>query len=283
MDGIDLEQLRTWIGKARCDEDLISARQARLMAATVDHFSAERIRDGEHLPPLWHWIYFLEGLPASRLGNDGHPARGGFLPPVPLQNRMWAGGRLTFPAPLQIGSVVRKESSILNVAHKSGRAGDLVFVTVLHELKSAQGEPLIREEHDIVYKAASPPGKAASVPAPAPPAQFTRTFTPTTTTLFRYSALTFNGHRIHYDADYCRQVEGYAGLVIHGPLIATMLANYAEEVGGGRLVSFNYRALSPALLGETITLHADLKEGRITLLATLAGGAACMHAEAVFV
>jgi 3-methylfumaryl-CoA hydratase len=251
------------------------------MAATVDYCSAERIRDGDCLPPLWHWIYFLEGLPPGQLGNDGHPARGGFLPPVPLPNRMWAGGRLSFPSPLRIGSVARKESSILNVTHKTGRAGDLVFVTVLHEFKSAQGEPLVREEHDIVYKAASPPGKPSAVPPPARPAQFTRIWAPTTTTLFRYSALTFNGHRIHYDTDYCRTVEGYAGLVIHGPLIATMLANYAEEVSGCRLAAFDYRALAPALLGETITLHATVQDHRVTLHATQASGAPCLHAEAV--
>jgi len=280
MGEIDLEHLRTWIGKSRTDEDLISARHAQLMAATVDYPSAERVRDGEFLPPLWHWIYFLEGLPSRELGRDGHPARGGFLPPVPLANRMWAGGRVSFLAPLRIGSVARKESSIRNVEHKTGRSGNLVFVTVLHELKSPQGELLIREEHDIVYKDATPAAKSAPVPPLATPAQFRRAWMPTTTTLFRYSALTFNGHRIHYDADYCRQVEAYPNLVIHGPLNATLLASFAEEVSGRRLRDFSYRGLSPALLGDSITLHANVLGERVVLHATRDKDNVCMQAEA---
>lgn len=280
MGNIDLEHLRTWIGKSCSDEDLIAARHARLMAATVDYPDAARIRDGECLPPLWHWIYFLEGLPARELGRDGHPARGGFLPPVPLANRMWAGGRLSFLAPVRIGSTVRKESSIRDVAHKTGRSGDLVFVTVLHELKSAQGELLIREEHDIVYKETNAAGKPPAAPPPATPAQFGRTWTPTTTTLFRYSALTFNGHRIHYDADYCREAEAYPNLVIHGPLNATLLAGVAEEVSGRRLRDFRYRGLAPALLGDSVTLQANVRGELVALHATLGNGTVCMQAEA---
>jgi len=280
MGNIDLEHLRSWIGKLRSDEDLIAARHAGLMAATVDYPDVGRIRDGEPLPPLWHWIYFLEGLPARELGRDGHPARGGFLPPVPLANRMWAGGRVSFVAPVRIGSTVRKESGILDVAHKTGRSGDLVFVTVLHELSSPQGELLIREEHDIVYKNAEAPAKAAGVAPPGTPAQFSRSWTPTTTTLFRYSALSFNGHRIHYDADYCREVEGYPNLVIHGPLTATLLAGFAEEASGRRLRDFNYRGLSPALLGDSITLHATVLESRVVLYATRDKDTVCMQAEA---
>ncbi len=280
MSGIDLDYLRTWIGKSHCDEDLIALRQARLMAATVDYPYLERLRDGAGLPPLWHWIYFLEGLPASELGPDGHPARGGFLPPVPLPNRMWAGGRVSFMAPLRIGSLVRKESRILSVDHKSGRSGDLVFVTVLHELKAPDGEPLLREEHDIVYKGPRPPGHDAKSAAPASAGPFTRTLRPTSTTLFRYSALTFNGHRIHYDADYCRDVEGYPNLVIHGPLTATLLAGYAEEVSRGRLVDFRYRGVSPALLGDSLTLNASVQDKRLALHATLGDGAVSMRAEA---
>src|SRR6185369_12230569 len=136
MSSIDIDYLRTWIGKSRRDEDLIACRHALLMSATVDYPAPDKIADGESLPPLWHWTYFLEGCPSNGLGADGHPARGGFMPPVALPNRMWAGGRVSFHAPVLIGSTVRKESSILNVTHKAGRTGDLVFVTVLHEIKS---------------------------------------------------------------------------------------------------------------------------------------------------
>lgn len=280
MNNIDLDYLRTWIGKSCRDEDLISCRHAGLMAATVDYSAPEKITDGESLPPLWHWTCFLEGAPSRELGPDGHPARGGFMPPVALRNRMWAGGRVIFHAPVRIGSTVRKESSILNVAHKAGRSGDLVFVTLLHELKSLQDELLIREEQDIVYMDSTPPGQLPGAPAVEPSSQFTKTYTPTSTTLFRYSALTFNGHRIHYDVDYCRETEGYQNLVIHGPLNATMLACYAEEICGNRLCSFRYRGLSPALLGNAITMHATVREGCITLYATLDDGTICMQAEA---
>jgi 3-methylfumaryl-CoA hydratase len=280
MSDIDLDHLRAWVGKSRADEDVISSRHARLMAATVDHPDPERIRNGEPLPPLWHWIYFLAGLPSAELGRDGHPARGGFLPPVPLPNRMWAGGRVSFVQPLLIGSAVRKESSILSVDQKRGRSGDLVFVTVLHQLKSLAGELLIREEHDIVYKGATSAPQRAENPASAhrgPPA---KAFTPTSTTLFRYSALTFNGHRIHYDADYCRAIEGYRNLVIHGPLTATLLAMLAEVVSGRVIREFSYRGMAPAILGDSLGLHADSAGDRISLSAILGNGATCMQAEA---
>lgn len=277
---IDLNYLSRWIGKTRTDEDLLSVRHARLMAAAIEYAAPEKICEGERLPPLWHWIYFLEGVPASELGHDGHPARGGFMPPVLLPNRMWAGGRMEFISPVIIGTTLRKESSILKVDHKRGNSGDLVFVTVLHELKTVQGDLLIREEQDIVFKDSTGSGNNSGILAAAPSAQFTKTYTPTSTTLFRYSALTFNGHRIHYDVDYCRNEEGYRNLVIHGPLNATMLAGYAEEISGKSLREFSYRGLSPALLGDSITLHAVVQDGRIFLAAMLGNGAVCMQAEA---
>ena len=280
MSQIDIDHLRSWIGKTRTEDDTVALRHARLMAATIDLPNPDRIAEGAPLPPLWHWIYFLEGLPPGELGRDGHPARGGFLPPVPLPNRMWAGGRVAFLAPVPIGARVRKISRILKVDHKVGRSGDLVFVTVLHEVGTLSGDVLVREEHDIVYKSASRPSRpAATTDAPAP-APFEKRVTPTSTTLFRYSALTFNGHRIHYDQDYCREVEGYANLVIHGPLVATLLAGFAEEASGHRLREFNYRGVSPALLGETITLGANIDGDHVALTATLGDGTRSMDAEA---
>ncbi|MEI7816297.1 MAG: MaoC family dehydratase N-terminal domain-containing protein [Desulfuromonadales bacterium] len=274
-----MDSLCTWIGKTQTDEDLISVRHSNLMAATVD-FLQGNICDGENLPPLWHWIYFLTGVHANELGPDGHPARGGFMPPVPLPNRMWAGGRVTFMSPVIIGSIVRKESSILKIDYKQGRSGDLVFVTVLHEVKSQQGDLLIREEQDIVYKESTPTKQGGSTPATMPVAQFTTTYTPDSTMLFRYSSLTFNGHRIHYDVDYCRNTEGYQNLVIHGPLNATMMAGFAEEISGTKLATFCYQGLSPALLGDSITMHASINERTINLWATLDNGTICMKAEA---
>lgn len=279
MTQIDLAHLQQWIGKEQKDRDLLSARHARLMAATVG-ISNEKLVDGAPLPPLWHWIYFLEGLPSQSLGRDGHPARGGFLPPVPLENRMWAGGRLEFHQPLRIGSVVDKTSKVVSIDHKQGRSGDLVFVSVLHELRS-EGKLAITEIHDIVYKKPSHPGQREKLPVQEA-ASHTRPFKPDSTTLFRYSALTFNGHRIHYDADYCREVEGYPNLVIHGPLHATLLANYAEEVSESSLKHFEYRGLQPSYLGEHLSINARHEGEELSLWTALADGQPAMRAKASF-
>ena len=282
---LDMETLRRWVGRRQEDEDVISARQARLMAATVGCAEPSRFVTGVALPALWHWIYFLEGLPAKELGRDGHPARGGFLPPVPLSNRMWAGGRIEMPQPIVIGSTVRRRSSVLRVEHKQGRRGDLVFVTVLHELLSQDDTLLLREEHDIVYTSQTTRTTSANAAvrhADAAPACLAGPrVVPDTVMLFRYSALTFNGHRIHYDADYCRRVEGYDDLVIHGPLNATLLANHAEAMSGRRLQRFEYRLLAPAILGATLTVSASAAtDGLITLAMQLDDGTPCAEAVA---
>ncbi|AOK43829.1 FAS1-like dehydratase domain-containing protein [Burkholderia vietnamiensis] len=279
MSGVDIAHLREWIGKSECSRDVLSSRHARLMAATLG-IPQSGFVDGARLPPLWHWLYFLSGEAPSALGRDGHPARGGFLPPVPLPNRMWAGGKLEFHGDLPLGAEVERRSSIASVEHKQGRSGELVFVTVLHEVVR-EGEVLVTEHHDIVYKEAS---KAGATPAQTnmPPPQRTRRVKPDSTMLFRYSALTFNGHRIHYDADYCRAVEGYPNLVIHGPLNATLLASLAEEVSGRRLKQFRYRGVQPSLLGNELELNAAPDGDQLVVWVSLPGGAVSMRAEASF-
>lgn len=279
MTTLDMNHLRQWVGRSMTDHDVLSVRHARLMAATVGR-APESLENGTALPPLWHWIYFLEGRPPAELGRDGHAARGGFLPPVPLSNRMWAGGQLEFHAPLILGQPVEKQSSILSVEHKQGRSGDLVFVAVEHQIIQC-GRQAVREVHDIVYKTPNLPG-AGHTPAEARPSQYSRPFTPDSTMLFRYSALTFNGHRIHYDADYCRNVEGYPNLVIHGPLCATLLAGYAEEVAGRRLKTFEYRALRPNLLGDALSLNASAHADGLSVWMAKASGAVSMQAHAAF-
>lgn len=280
---MDLEHLRTWIGQTRTEEDILSLRHARLMAATLGQDPAG-LQSGDALPPLWHWIYFLEGQVPERLGRDGHPERGGFLPPVPLSNRMWAGGRLEFFTPLLLGDTVQKRSQVLSVQHKHGRSGDLVFVTVEHEVWS-NGVCALREEHDIVYKN---PGQRPSANAKGlVPVLGTqqRLVAINSTTLFRYSALTFNGHRIHYDADYCRQIEGYGQPVIHGPLSATFLANWAQEIGAKPLVSFAYRGLAPALLGDSLHLQCKADDSDphvLQMWINLSDGNSSMQATATF-
>lgn len=288
MSDIDLVHLQTWVGRQTSAHDVLAPRHARLMAATLG-LPQDALRVGAALPPLWHWTYFLEGLAPPELGRDGHPARGGFLPPVPLPNRMWAGGVVDFEAPIPLGGMVEKRSRIASVEHKTGRSGELVFVTVAHEIWH-EGAVALRELHDIVYKSAAPGGPvaAAGTPAPGLPTSIRQhSHRPDATQLFRYSALTFNGHRIHYDLDYCRQVEGYDNLVIHGPLNATLLAAWAQEVAGRPLRQFRYRGLRPALLGQTLTLHAGAmgdgaQANALTVWVALENGAVSMQAQAVF-
>jgi 3-methylfumaryl-CoA hydratase len=279
MSTIDLQHLRQWIGKTHVDHDVLSSRHARLMAATLGIAQSDLVA-GYPLPPLWHWLYFLEGLPPEELGRDGHPARGGFLPPVPLPNRMWAGGQLEFRKALPLDGKIEKHSRIVSIEYKHGRSGELVFVTVLHEILHA-GEIAISELHDIVYKEATSVN-SSKPPTAMPQASHSYDFLPTSTTLFRYSALTFNGHRIHYDADYCRDVEGYASQVIHGPLNATLLAGYAERIAGKPLKHFDYRGVQPALLGAQLTLKAIHEGDDLLLWVSLPDGAISMQARAKF-
>ncbi len=297
MSKINLVDLTPWIGRSIQQTDVIRAPQAHLMAATLGQSNAG-LQPGTALPPLWHWLYFLEGLPPDQLGQDGHPARGGFLPPVSLENRMWAGGQLTFHEDLPIGVSVEKRSTIASIEHKQGRSGELVFVAVKHDIYH-QGRLAISEIHDIVYKQKVDLTKTtgyttqqAKPMATASHSLYSETFTPNSTTLFRYSALTFNGHRIHYDVDYCRAVEGYDNLVIHGPLSATLLANFAQKVTGKCLSHFRYRGVQPAVLGQTLTLHAnhdmtpptDSKASGtdLQLWTTLENGGISMQAQATF-
>ena len=232
-----------WVGRTQTLSDQLSPAPVRLMRATLDLAPAEPTAE---LPPLWHWLYFLPGERQSNIGVDGHPNRGGFLPPVTLPRRMWAGGRLRFLRALPLGSAVQRTSRILSVQRKDGRSGSLVFVTVLHEVSDAQGLA-ISEEQDIVYRDAPAPGATPPTPPAAPTdEQFARVVTPDPVLLMRYSALTFNGHRIHYDRPYAMQDEGYPGLVVHGPLIATLLMETLREAQPERQIArFEFKAVSP--------------------------------------
>ena len=247
-----LAQLRAWEGRSETLHDEVTAAPVRNLSATLDR-DDPLPQAGTPLPPLWHWLYFLPSARQSELGPDGHPRRGGFLPPVPLPRRMWAGGRLQWHAPLRGGDAIQRSSRIVSVTHKAGRSGDLVFVLVRHEISNAQGVA-ITEEHDIVYRAAAKPGDPVPPPQPAPAprdAAWTREIVPDDVLLFRYSALTFNGHRIHYDRKYVTEVEGYPGLVVHGPLIATLLVDLARrQRPDAQLRSFSFKAVRP-----TFDLH----------------------------
>ena len=242
--------LRDWIGRRREASDRVDPERVRAMQALLDR--DEALAAGDPLPPLWHWVSFWETAPQSGLGRDGHAARGEFLPPVALPRRMWAGSRLRFLRPLPIGATIRRISTIEAVEEKQGRSGPLVFVTVGHRLEH-EGETAVEEQHDIVYREA--PSEPASLDAaaktsaaePAPGVcDWAREIRPDPVLLFRYSALTFNGHRIHYDRDYCREVEGYPGLIVHGPLLATLMVDLVRRERPDREIgSFSFRAKRP--------------------------------------
>jgi len=271
--------LTDWIGREEVQEDILSPRPALELRSILP--GADPLTDGAALPPLWHWAYFPQFAPLSGLGRDGHPARGGFLPPVPLPRRMWAGGRFQFPGDLRLGERVTKTSRILDVVEKSGQSGALCFVTVEHRLAVA-GEVRLIEEHDIVYREDPAPGAPAATPPPADPATIEERITPSAVMLFRYSAATFNGHRIHYDIDYCRDVEGYPGLVFHGPLTATLLADLARRAGHRDLARFAFRAVSPLFDTAPFTLRARVGTEGAEVWAANPGGALAMRAEAVY-
>jgi 3-methylfumaryl-CoA hydratase len=238
--------LADWIGRTESQSDTVTPTPFAALSATLD-WPVERPAAGTELPPLWHWLYFLPLHRQSEIGDDGHPRRGGFMPPVPLPRRMWAGSQFEFHQPLCVGDAVTRTSTIASVSEKHGSTGPLVFVKVRHDIRrQGQADPAIVEFHDIVYREAARPGDAAQ-PRPAPAvAAWTRPVNADPVMLFRYSALTFNGHRIHYDRSYTTDVEGYPGLVVHGPLIATLLLDgLRREHPQARLARFEFRAVRP--------------------------------------
>lgn len=253
--------------------DLLPPWPAQAMQGLLDRDPAG-IREGDPLPLGWHWLYFRQPVRASRLGPDGHERRGAFMPDVGLPRRMWAGGELRALSPVRIGEPAELRSEIREVKEKRGKSGRLVFVTVGHAVHQG-GRACVEEEQVIVYREARQPrdvrGHAQSIPRPDPQpadhaanpaADWTRTFTPTPVTLFQFSALTYNGHRIHYDHPYATESEGYPGLLVHGPLTALLLLDAARRHGGAPPTSFRYRALAPLFADEPITLVGRPESGR---------------------
>jgi 3-methylfumaryl-CoA hydratase len=278
---MDLKTLQTWVGRSETRSDLVTAAPLTGLAATLDRDDPPPA-EGTAVPPLWHWLYFLPQAPAREIGDDGHPRRGGFLPPVPLPRRMWAGGRLAFEQPLRVGERVERESTILSVDGKQGRSGMLVFVTVQHRYRVG-GAVALTEEHDIVYRDAPQPGAAPAAPLPAPAdVAFERAIVPDPVLLFRYSALTFNGHRIHYDRPYVTEVEGYPGLVVHGPLIATLLLDLLRrERPGATVRRFEFKAVRPVFdIHRFSVCGRPAEQGAFELWARDHEGALAMQARA---
>jgi 3-methylfumaryl-CoA hydratase len=275
--------LSGWIGKTETVTDTVTATPYAALSATLDR-APERPAVGTPLPPLWHWLYFLPLYRQSEVGPDGHAKRGGFLPPVPLPRRMWAGSQFEFNRPPSVGDRITRVSTIADVAEKSGRTGPLVFVKVRHEIRANdEPSPAIVEFHDIVYREAAKPGDEAPPPKAAPSqAHWQRRWVPDDVLLFRYSALTFNGHRIHYDRKYVTEVEGYPGLIVHGPLIATLLLDLLRsELPDAVVRRYEFRAVrplfdinpfdvcgEPSADGKSVRLWARDHEGWLAMDAT---------------
>ncbi|MFF7476974.1 MaoC family dehydratase N-terminal domain-containing protein [Streptomyces sp. NPDC008092] len=267
---------KDWIGRSTTTTAWLDPEQANRMAVTLDREPS--FKAGEALPPAWHWLYFHDIVQARNLGGDGHPALGVTMPPVPLPRRMWAGGEFTFHEPLPLGVTATRTSTIRSITEKHGRTGPLFFVTVDHDVE-ADGQPAVSEVQTIVYREL--PTEPVLVGGPVAPtdAEFSETWHLDSTALFRYSALTFNGHRIHYDADYSRSVEGYPNLVIHGPLLATLLLDLAVHEGRP-LGSFRYKARSPLFLPDAFTVNGRRDGRRTSLWAASLDGRLAMEAEA---
>ncbi len=270
-----------WVGQQEMRQEVIALSPALGVNAMLD-IEDRPLANGDSLPPLWHWFYFLPQVPGSRIGRDGHPERGGFLPPVDLPRRMFAGARLQFQSPLLIGREATREGEILKVSEKSGGSGRLMFVTVAYRILQG-GRVCVREEQDIVYRDPGPP-MAAPVPsqklAEIPTGSWSRLVTPGPVLLFRFSALTFNAHRIHYDRPYAMNEEGYPGLVVHGPLTAIMLMDLVRHNAEGRVTGFSFRGRAPLFDLAPFRLVGTPGQGGVDLEAQGPDGKIAMTARA---
>jgi len=271
-----------WVGRTESRSERIAAWPVQAMAATLGLDTAPA--PGDALPPGWQWLFFNPVVARQGLGTDGHPQRGGFLPPIELPRRMWAGSRIRYLADMPVDAMATRTSRIAAVEHKAGKRGSLWFVTVEHTT-THDGQDCIVEQQDIVYREATPPGAAAATPQRhEAQAQAGHDVDPDTTLLFRYSALTFNGHRIHYDQAYARGEEGYPDLVVHGPLTATLLQQLALQRAPGRtLASFDFRGVSPLFVNRRFRVEAgEPVDGVLPLWARGPDGELAMSATATF-
>jgi 3-methylfumaryl-CoA hydratase len=280
-----MDDFTAWIGRTETTEDRLSDSALAGLAALLDMDRA--LSSSAEVAPLFHWFHFLPRVRESDLDDDGHPKRGGFMPPITLPRRMWAGSRIEFLAPVRAGADLQRLSTITSIRAKEGKTGALAFVTVTHDV-AADGVTVVREEQDIVYRGADGPAPAATAARPPaqpaieqPQADAARTIIADPVLLFRFSALTFNSHRIHYDREYARSAEGYPGLVVHGPLLATLLMDHALRHGAGkRPARFAFSARRPLFDaspfdlclkddGQRLDLWTRDQEGASTMTATL--------------
>lgn len=275
---IDVD-LDDWVGRDEQSSDVLYPTPARALALTLDQ-RADHLVPGARLPELWHWLYFLPLVPTSELGVDGHPRRGGFLPPIALERRMWAGGRLTFHRDLHLGQPVTRTSQIRSAETKHSRAGPMVLITVRHDIASEEGLA-VEEEQDIVYL----PKPGSYVAPPANPVdddvEWTEEVRVDPVLLFRFSALTFNSHRIHYDLPYATGQEHYPDLVVHGPLQAVLLMESARaHLPGKRVAKYAFRATRPIFASDRCLISGrPTPDGSLEVVTANGDGDLAMRGE----
>ena len=278
----NLDNLRQWIGRSTQAADIVTAQLTKGLRATL-FLEIGEPKPGDAAPFTAHWCVAQPVFPMSELGPDGHPARGGFLPPVPLPRRMWAGGELEFFDVLRVGDQMTRTSRIADVTMKTGSTGVLCFVSVDHLITTPRGTA-IRERQDIVYRDVSAAPSAPAKPAAPPPAaQHRESHMADPVLLFRYSALTFNGHRIHYDRDYVTRVEGYPGLIFHGPMQAALLVEFAARLHGGAAPKkFSYRGVQPLFEGSEFSVNANATGAGMELWTANSAGQPTMKGTATW-
>ena len=275
--GPSLETLRQWIGRSRVEHDAVTETPVRLLASTLDRPHPPAA--GDTLPCLWHWLYFLPSTRQCELGPDGHAARGDFVPPVPLPRRMWAASNLEYLTPIKIGDPITRRATIAAVDEKTGRSGRLIFVRIVHEIECPRGLA-ISEERVIVFRESRPSGSVEPKPAPHDP-QWCRRLVPDSALLFRYSALTFNSHRIHYDLPYATEIEGYRNLIVTGPLLATLLVELvATRLPERNIERLSIRATTPLFAGEPCTIAGRCDDEVVQVWASNSDNALAMTARA---
>lgn len=281
----ETDRILEWIGRTETTSGYAYGALADVLSATLDRDDPPHV-EGTPLPPGWHWLCFPEAVKLEDTGYDGHPKTGGFMPPVPLPRRMWAGNRMEFFQPIRTGETLRRQSTIADVRFKSGAGGKLCFVTVRHEIHAGSGLTTV-EEHDVVYREAAAPGARAPRhrPAPAEPV-WSRTVSPSPVLLFRFSALTMNSHRIHYDRTFAVEEEGYPGLVFHGPLTMVLLMDLFRRANPkARLRRFAVRATAPLYDISDFEIQGTPgeSEGEARLWALTPAGELAMVGEASYV
>ena len=272
--------LNAWLGKSQTKTATLNLEHAKLLAVTLD-VDASSFEEGDALPACWQWAWFNDALPQSELGRDGHPKKGGFLPPIELPRRMWAGGNMEIKSPLTIGNKITKKTTIKNIVEKSGKSGKLCILTLSHDFYD-QDTLCISEEQNLVYRE-DPKSDAPQAQLITPPneASIEESVIPHPVLMFRYSALTFNGHRIHYDIDYAREVEGYPDIVFHAPLTATKLYELGRKLAqGNKIIRFEYRATAPLFANEPFLIKGKQQDNTMILWAETPSGGLAMEAKA---